>query len=190
MVTVRVRLARAADAGAIARVHLHSWRAAYAGVLPARYLTGLDPAELTQSWRGRLMPDSRGIWVAERDGEVIGFARAGACAGDDDSLVGFAGELSLLYVHPDHVGTGVGSALFRRADASLAAHPCYWLVVWVVEKNLEARGFYAHHGMRPDGERRTDRFQGTPVAVVRYAKPLNPAIDYEQLLASVRTDGR
>ncbi len=184
--SVRIRLARLEDAGSIARVHIESWRATYEGMLPARYLAQLNRAQLTQSWRGRLVPgDTSSVWVAERSDQLVGFSRGGLCS-EDEELADFAGELTLLYVHPDHVSTGVGSALFRRAVESLAAHPCYWLVVWVVERNLEARAFYEHHGMRADGGRRIDRFHGTGVPVIRYAMPLNPAIDYARLVAQSR----
>lgn len=51
---------------------------------------------------------SRRTWVAERSGEVIGL-----------SDLGPDGSIELLYVHPDHEGSGVGQALL--AEVELAA---------------------------------------------------------------------
>lgn len=49
-----VRVAREADAEALARVHVDSWRAAYQGLMPQEYLDGLDPAERAAQWRQAL----------------------------------------------------------------------------------------------------------------------------------------
>jgi len=60
----------------------------------------------------------------------------------------------------------------------------------VVEANHAARAFYRRLGLRPDGERRDDILAGEPVAVVRYAGPLNPAIDYDALTRRLAGAGR
>ncbi|HLU68986.1 MAG TPA: GNAT family N-acetyltransferase, partial [Kofleriaceae bacterium] len=98
--TPRVRPATVSDAGAIAAVHSESWRLTYAGLLSPRYLAALEIEDLTESWRRRLAR-TRGapIAVSEEGGQVMGFARYAPCSGDDD-LVGFAGEIEMLYVHP------------------------------------------------------------------------------------------
>ena len=49
-----VRNARSADAPGIAEVHVASWRAAYAGQLPDRFLRKLSVDERTRSWRSRI----------------------------------------------------------------------------------------------------------------------------------------
>jgi ribosomal protein S18 acetylase RimI-like enzyme len=166
---------RPGDARGIARVHVASWRATYDGLLPDAYLSRLTVPALATSWGRKLsrQGDLRGVWVAERRRRVIGFVEVGACI-DDDSLAGFAGEVFMLYVHPEHVGRGVGRALLSRALEALAASPYYWVVIWVVEGNRRARRFYRHLGLRADGATRVDRFAGQPVSVVRHAGPLNP----------------
>ncbi|HUS63021.1 MAG TPA: GNAT family N-acetyltransferase [Kofleriaceae bacterium] len=171
---VLVRGARVGDAEAVARVHSESWRLAYGGVLSARYLAGLDEEVLVERWRKRLegRGERRRLLVAEEDGAVVGFSLFGPCD-DDRDLVGFAGEVQMLYVLPSAQRRGHGRALLDRAAAAMAAAPLYWMVVWVVEVNHAARAFYRRVGLEPDGRRKTDRLEGEPVDVVRYAGPLN-----------------
>jgi len=58
------------------------------------------------------------IWVAEQDGEVIGFAMA-----DTDDACVFA-----LFVRPEWEGHGIGRRLMDRAEAFLfARHDTIWL---------------------------------------------------------------
>lgn len=182
--TLPVRAALAADADAIARVHVDSWRAAYEGILPPAMLSALDRRALVARWRHRIEAGAP-VWVADRAGQVSGFATADRDV-TDPALADLAGELTMLYVHPYDAGAGVGSALLANVERRLAARPLYWLVVWVVERNFDARSFYTARGLRPDGARRIDRFLDRSVDVVRYGKPLNPAIDYERWLARGR----
>jgi ribosomal protein S18 acetylase RimI-like enzyme len=179
----RVRRAGPRDAAAIGRVHAESWRVTYAGLLSPRYLAGLDSDSLAEKWRRRLRAGNGDelALVAETGGEVVGFSLSRPC-GDDPDLVGFAGEISMLYVHPSAQRRRLGRALFERARGDLAARRLFWLVVWVVEANHAARAFYRRVGLRPDGGRRADLLGGDAIDVVRYAGPLNPALDYEALM--------
>ncbi|HYU16362.1 MAG TPA: GNAT family N-acetyltransferase, partial [Candidatus Acidoferrum sp.] len=121
------------------------------------------------------------VLVAELGGDVVGFSLSRPCR-DDPDLAGFAGEIQMLYVHPSAQRRRLGRALFERARAELSARRLFWLVVWVVEENHAARAFYRRVGLRPDGGRRTDHLAGEPVAVIRYAGPLNPVVDFEALV--------
>jgi chorismate mutase len=70
------------------------------------------------------------VWVAERGGEPVGYARWTSTWLDD------------LYVHPDHQGHGVGTALFELVASTRPGGFC----LWVFESNAPARAFYARHG--------------------------------------------
>jgi GNAT superfamily N-acetyltransferase len=186
-VGARVRRALPADGAAIGRVHSESWRVTYAGLVSARYLAGLDEDRLARGWRERLRAPAPAelVLVGELDGRVAGFALSRPCA-DGPDLIGFAGELQMLYVHPSAQRRRLGRALFEATRDALAGQRLFWLVVWVVEANHAARAFYRRVGLRADGARRDERLAGEPVAVVRYAGPLNPAIDYARLGRSGR----
>ena len=92
---------------------------------------------------GRLQADP--VWVAERGPAIVGFARL------------TDGWLDDLYVHPDHQGQGVGSALLDVAKAQRPQGFC----LWVFESNTPARAFYERQGLvaleRTDGSANEER---------------------------------
>ena len=183
---VTVRPAHGGDAKALARVHLAAWRWAYRGLLPDRYLGRLSEDELAARWWRRLAtPDTEEtIRVLECDGRVAGFVSFGPF-GDDPSWLGHAGEIYMLYLDPALVGLGFGAKLLARAFDELERCRCRWVVVWVLAKNERARRFYERAGLQLDDGRRWDPFDDRAVPVVRYAKALNPVVDFEALFSEV-----
>lgn len=173
------RSARPADAAAIADIHVSSWRVTYRGMLPDAYLDQMSRRRLEARWRRRtLARSSERVLVATREGAVTGFASFGPSIDEP----GFAGEVTMLYVRPELEAMGIGTQLLEAARDRLAAAPLYWLVIWVLEANRRALAFYQRRGLRLDGARRIDRLGGAGVSVVRCAGPLNPALDFAELL--------
>jgi GNAT superfamily N-acetyltransferase len=144
---VEVRPAAAADSDAIARVDVEARQ------------------RLWRGWFREPWPRSA-VFVAERDGEVVGFAHVGPCR-DEDGV----GELYAIYVRAESWGTGAGRALLERAEESLRASGFDRALLWVLEGNERAERFYRAGGWEPDG-RKTDEFQGAQVVEVRYRKAL------------------
>lgn len=155
----------------MAVVESASWRAAYRGILPGRYLRSLQPDALTRRWRQRLRGDS--VWVAEIGSHVVGYSVSGPCR-DDDMEAGFAGEIYELYVHPRLQGRGLGHDLMAHTWLELSKRMHRWGVLWVLEQNHSAQRFYERNGMTIDRKRRPYRIRGHRVMAVRYARPLNP----------------
>jgi GNAT superfamily N-acetyltransferase len=180
-----VRPALASDADAIARVHLTSWRTTYADVLPGDYLDGLRKQSLASRWMRRLESGEidEAVRVLEVDGRVGGFVSFGPQK-DDPTWLGYSGEVFMLYLEPRLMGRGMGRALLRRAYDELTRCQCHWVVVWVLSRNDGARRFYEREGLALDGARRWDTFGDRSVPVVRYARSLNPVVDFEELAAS------
>jgi ribosomal protein S18 acetylase RimI-like enzyme len=140
----RIRRATLEDAPDLAVVEAAAWQAAYAGILPSRYLRTLQPDSLTRRCR------------------------------DADMDPGFAGEIYELYVHPRLQGRGLGGDLMAHTWAQLSRQPYRWGVLWVLEDNRRARFFYERTGMVIDRKRRPYSVRGFEVMAVRYAQPLNP----------------
>jgi len=139
---IMIRAARPADARAIARLDVETWRTTYAGMLSTSYLLGLSERRRELGWRGVILREPRDVRVAvEPEGAIIGFGSCGPNRGDRF----FSGEVFTLYVAPDWQNQGIGRrllvALFRRLVASGRRSA----IVWVLRDN-PSRFFYERLG--------------------------------------------
>jgi GNAT superfamily N-acetyltransferase len=153
---VDVRTAGAADAEALAVVHVRSWRAAYAGLVDETHLAGLDVDDRARLWRGRLAGGGPGAvtYLATIAADVVGFASVGPVR--DEDLVRQQerwAEVYALYVDPDRWGAGVGTALWGAVEAGWAEEAAA-VALWVLRDNVRAREFYLARGLAPDGAER------------------------------------
>jgi ribosomal protein S18 acetylase RimI-like enzyme len=164
---VTIRPATPADAPAMGRVHVRAWQAAYRGHMPDEYLDGLRSEDRAAHWAGALARDDlRGtILVAERAGEVVGFAVVGPAREPAG-----AGELYAINLDPAHWGTGAGRALLGAAQTELARLGFADTVLWVLTGNARARRFYEIAGWVAEAAERTDEVFGVTVSEVRYAR--------------------
>jgi GNAT superfamily N-acetyltransferase len=120
---VLIRLAGSDDIDAIADVFV----ASFAGLT---FLPRLHTETETRRWIRTEMVPRHEVWVAEVEGEIVGFA---ALSGD---LLGH------LYVHPDAQGRGVGTALLGLVKAERPSG----FRLWTFQRNEGARRFYERHG--------------------------------------------
>ena len=159
-----IRPGTAADAEEVARVHVETWQAAYARVLPGKGLARLSAERGAR--RAELHRRSPPI-VAELAGRIVGFVSVGR--GVDP---GTDGELYAIYVHPDHWGEGVGRELITAGESRLRELGHRHAILWVLEDNPRARRFYELAGWTPDGTARPIEIFGVHVPEVRYEKRL------------------
>ncbi|WP_309647165.1 GNAT family N-acetyltransferase [Nocardioides sp.] len=138
-----VRRATAADAEALAHLHLDVWDDAYTGLMPQSILDDRrDETEArVERWRTILTGDHSTV-VAEDDEGLVGFASSGP---GRDADVDTELELWALYVRARLWGTGVGYALFSEAIGDRAAY------LWVLAGNERSIRFYERQGFRLDG---------------------------------------
>jgi ribosomal protein S18 acetylase RimI-like enzyme len=88
------------------------------------------------------------LLVAERDGEVIGYAYAGVEGMDWMALRGPAGALYDIVVDPAHRGVGVGRMLLDAAVAALEVKGAPRVVLSTAERNEAAQRLFARAGFR------------------------------------------
>lgn len=143
-----IRRAADGDAAAIARVHVQSWREAYRGIIPDDYLARLSAAQHERQWR-RSFAGGGWAFVAELEGELVGFASGGLSRGRRE----VTGELFVLYVLEKAQRRGVGRALFDACHYELARRGHQGMIVWVLAEN-PARAFYERLGGQSVGESR------------------------------------
>ena len=169
--TVRIRPAVADDADALGEVSAGSWEATYRGMIPDAALDewiGSTHAD----WRDALAAlgaDSPSrAWVAERRGEVIGYATTSPARDTWRPPPHGAGELTNLYLDPADIGRGVGRLLYDHAVADLRDRGFDTLVVWAFRDNERACRFYARRGLRIDVPDHDWVLADVPCAIVRF----------------------
>jgi len=179
---MRVRPATGADAEAIAGVHIRTWQRAYAHMLPAGFLNGMDLAGRTGTWRqiieGRVAPAQIFVAEPEEGGPAHGFVAVGPYRADEGAEAEpHVGEVYAIYVDPDRWAEGVGRALMDAATGHLIVAGYHEIRLWVYEANPRARSFYERCGFALDGESTTDMIDpdgpyATEATEVRYALPV------------------
>ncbi|MCE3554794.1 GNAT family N-acetyltransferase [Pseudonocardia sp. RS11V-5] len=151
---VGIRRAVPADARAIARVVVESWRSAYRDLLPAGLLAGLSVDGREEFWRRVLGEDPPAgvVVVAEEAGrDVVGFVAVRSRA--DAPRVG---ELMALYVAPSEWRRTIGTLLHNAGVEHLARQGCARAELWVLAGNERAMAFYRARGWVPDGRRQVE----------------------------------
>ena len=140
-----VRPAELADAAAIARVHVETWKTAYRGLLPADFLDSLTETSYFERWQRGLADSSTRIYVAEDETGVVGFASGGPERAGES---GFKGELYALYVHSGAHRRGFGRELVGAVVTGLREMRLGDMIIWVLRDNPGARKFYERMGGR------------------------------------------
>lgn len=146
-----VRLARAADAEAIAQVQRESWRTSYAGILPLDVIASHAGTSDAIAWKRRIgrQPSDAATWIAERSGKAVGFA---SCGPARDELHGLDAEIYALYVLQEQQRRGVGRELVRACAKHFARQGLFSFYLWVLKAN-RARMFYGALGGEEVGEK-------------------------------------
>ena len=170
MASTLCRPAAFSDAASIAGLHADSWRRHYRGAYSDTYLDGDILDDRSAVWSERLGKNDGSHYtiVAERDGQLIGFAHTRL-----DSDPEWGSLLDNLHVRHDLKRRGVGSALMRGTALVLRdRRPSGGLYLWVLKQNTAAQAFYSAQGGTIVGESLGGQFPGGGRAPrLRYAWP-------------------
>ncbi|MFI5271588.1 MAG: GNAT family N-acetyltransferase [Ktedonobacterales bacterium] len=178
-----IRTATAADAAAIAAVHVASWRTTYRGIVPDAHLDGLAVADREAAWARTLgNPAAPSFAFVARDdvGRVAGFASGGPRR---DGPAEYAGELYAIYLLREAQGQGAGRRLVAAVARELAARGTESLLRWVFAQN-PARRFYEALGGQLLAQQQFE-LSGAQFTEVAYGWP-----DARVLFETGGTDGR
>lgn len=134
-----IRRAATDDTQAIRDVARESWYAAYGDFMAEEVLDEL----LVEGYAHEVLSaavdaDDVGLFVAERDGEVIGYASS------ESPVDGDIGRVS-VYVDPEYWGDDVGTTLFDRACEFLRTHGATIVEDTVLAANDVGVAFYDEH---------------------------------------------
>lgn len=140
---MEIRAATPGDQSAVQEVAAQSLAASYS--LSPQTIDGA-----VRQWYGEdgfeeiLAADDKTILVAERDGEVVGFA-------ESVLLSDGTADLLWLHVHPDYRGNGVGSALFEATRETLRDKGATRFRGRVLTINETGNTFYENQGFEKAG---------------------------------------
>lgn len=173
--TFQLRDARRGDELAVAAVHVRSWQEAYRGLMPDDYLDALDPRDRAAAYTFEpAVPaaPTTVLAVGEEDGEEVVLGFATFCPSRDEDALGL-GEIVALYVDPGRHQGGVGRLLMAEARRRLVEAGFTEGLLWVLDGNARAAGFYEREGWVPDGARRVEHPYGIVSNVSRYRRRLD-----------------
>jgi GNAT superfamily N-acetyltransferase len=161
-----IRPAKPEDATAIAHVHVESWRTTYPGVVPDAFLESLDKQASAKMWREQLATEASLIFVAETDGEVIGFASAGPSR---EAPPEYDAELYAIYVLNRAQRQGAGRALFQAVTSGLLAKGYKGMLLWALEANPHLPFYERLGGVRINTK--TIEIGGTSLSEIAFGWP-------------------
>ncbi|MBW4094276.1 MAG: GNAT family N-acetyltransferase [Acidobacteria bacterium] len=162
MSSFAIRPPREAEWETLADLHLATWQETYAGQFPESEWGPEARARRIRMWKA-ICTDPRpgdSFAVAERGGQVVGLAGAGA---SQDRPAPRATQLWFIYLLASDQGSGAGQQLLETVLASSPAS------LWVLENNPRAVAFYTRNGFLPDGTRKPSGVEtaGDEIRMVR-----------------------
>jgi putative acetyltransferase len=155
--TMNVRDATEADRTGVLRAHREAVRALEPGAYTREQLAAWDHERDPDEYP--IADECKALVVADRDGTVAGFGQM-----DLETA-----EVEAVYVHGDHTGEGVGSALLSHLEGRAAGRG-HRAVTLLASKN--ARGFYERAGYRATGRETVEQPDGVEMECVRMCKEL------------------
>ena len=152
MILPAPRRATPGDAQTLSALGRLTFTETFGHLYPPEHLASfLDGAHTPERYADWTADRAYALWVAELDGETIGYAMAGPCHLPHPEVTEACGELWRIYVRRDRQGLGLGATLLATSLQWLETPGRrLWLGVW--SENFGAQRLYARHGFAKVGE--------------------------------------
>ncbi len=173
---VAFRRAGLDDVRRVAEIHVAAWKAAYTGLIDQAALDERTVEKRIVQWNEVFSGwqwSEHVTYVAEVDGVIQGFARAGP---SDDLDVDRATTLNVfaLYLDPGERGKGLGTALLDHVLEEAKAAGYRLATLYVLVENDAARRFYEKRGWQAEPDVVTNCLgDGTEAPQLRYRLDLD-----------------
>jgi ribosomal protein S18 acetylase RimI-like enzyme len=144
-----IRRAAAADGPALGRLGAHLLRTHYE-FDPQRFIAPGDDPESGYAWflASQLADDDVAVFVAEQDGQVIGYVYAGIEPHSWKELRDECGFIHDIVVSAEGRRGGVATSLLDAAIAWLTERGAPRVMLWTAEPNEAAQKLFAKLGFR------------------------------------------
>ncbi len=142
-------------------IYAKSWKAAYRGIVPKAYLDKLT----SESWTMAMKNSPFRNYILRDEGVLV--AASAIYKARDSKYEGY-GEIVSIYVLPEYLGKGYGTALFRFMTEKLRALGYDKQYLWVLKENFRARRFYEKMGFNFNGDEKSTEICGEKLVEVCY----------------------
>ncbi len=149
-----IRRAGDEDCEVLAELGRDTFVETFAHLYPPEDLSAfLEEAYAPEVFELFLAHPGHAMWIAEQDGQAIGYVHAGPCALPHRDATDGCGEVKRLYVRRPFQSGGLGGRLLRTAmDWLEAPGRVLWVGVW--SQNHGAQRLYGRYGFAKVGEYR------------------------------------
>ena len=151
--TFAIRRAGPGDAQALAALGARTFTESFGQLYSNEDLQAfLDESHTPAAYTSVLADPAYALWLAEENGEAIGYALAGPSGLPHADVAPGDGELKRLYLLASAQGGGVGARLVEQARVWREPDRPRprWISVW--SENYGAQRFYARYGFEHVGE--------------------------------------
>ncbi len=142
---IQIRKAVLEDSEEIAKVHVESWRTTYSGIMKDSIIAGLDVGKRTELWKNNLTIEGNLVVVAEKKGQIIGFACGSAVK--EGEYPEYDGDVTAIYFYKEEQGNGYGKLLLDALFQEFCQKGFRNAIVKVLDQN-NSRYFYEKLGAR------------------------------------------
>lgn len=167
---MHIREATAQDALAISQIIARSWRGAYQNIIDPMYLSRLPEEYWLPAIRSWLSSGRMYGFIAETEARPVGCVIFGRSREEQHADWG---EIVSLYVLPESMGNGVGSALLNAALAALHTDGYDRIYLWAIAEYTHGLRFYQHQGFHAVGEHTVYTLGSGNVTDVRLVKEMH-----------------
>ncbi len=150
-----------AMASAVSHIYANSWKSAYKGIVPQKYLDELS----LEQWTPFLKDSLYTGFVLKEGNELV--ATSSISPARDEAMKGW-GEIISIYVLPQYFHKGYGKKLFSFVTAQLHSNGFQNIYLWVLESNQRARAFYERNGFYFNGDILPITIGGKELIEMRY----------------------
>lgn len=142
---INIRRAVGKDAEGIAHVHVESWKTTYSGIMKDSIIAGLDVGRRTELWKHNIAQEGNIVFVAEKNGRIIGFATGSPVKEGEYS--GYDGDVTSIYFYKEEQGHGYGRLLLEALFGEFRQRGYQNAIVKVLDQN-DSRNFYERLGAK------------------------------------------
>jgi L-amino acid N-acyltransferase YncA len=162
---VKIRKATLEDVKTISNIYALSWKSAYKGIVPQKYLDELKCNFWISSFQNWINNNILTAQLIYENDTPIGCVAYGNAR---DAKFAQWVEIVSIYLLPDYFRKGYGQKLLKTALIDMKTNGYKNCYLWVLKENSNARHFYESNGFICNNDECTCEIMQKQVVDVRY----------------------